>query len=194
MVRVLVACHTPSRHGKVTWEGHEIVGYVDVTDGRAVKGDAPYYRGWDSIPKELLGTIDIVLSMFCPVAPALRRGELKTLDSPPSADAMTWVRDAYEILTNSFALLRPGGYILFPRVDAVAPETLAALPTAQVVDIPKPRWIRHRQSETGDVNVDYDVDTLRGLKVTKPGPGGRRRKTYRRKSGVRRSRKSTRPH
>jgi hypothetical protein len=190
MSRVFVACHAPSRHGKVTWEGHEIVGYVDVIDGRAVKGDAPYFRGWDSIPKELFGTVDIVLAMFCPVAPALRRGDLTTLDSPPPADSMNWVRDAYEVLTKSFALLRPGGYILFPRADTIAPGTLALLPSAEVVDIPKPRWIRHRQSDDRDVNEDYSVETLRGFKVPKPAAGGRRRKTRRRRYSLRSRRKS----
>lgn len=183
MPKVFVACHNPSLHGKVTWEGHDIVGYVDVMDG----GDASYYKGWDSVPTSLRGTIDIVLSLGCPVALPFRSGHLTTFDSVSAEDAMFFGQQTQEIVTNGFALLKPGGYLLFPRITVVDPVTIKAMEalppgknTAELIDIPKPRWIRHRQSDEYDVNEDYSKDVLKGLKLTKAATGGRRKKTKRR--------------
>lgn len=177
--RVFVACHTPSKHGKITWEGHEIVGYVNIDDGSAVPGDAPYYKGWDTIPASLKGTIDIVFSAYCPVVPALQSGYF-TWDKPAEEDIGIGGKDTHEILTKSFALLRPGGTILFPRVrDIVHPATQEELRkhglSVEVLEnIPKPRWTRHRQEEDYDVNEDYDREVLRGIQMTRVA-GGRRR-------------------
>jgi len=197
MPRVFVACHDPSRHGKVTWEGHDIVGYVDQHPGTSV-GDAPYFKGWDSIPASLHGTIDIVLAMYCPVALSIERGgDIDSFAEPPSSPGM-WgnAHTMYEITTEGFKLLKPGGFLLFPRVTSIAPQVLTALEktlppgtnTAKVVAIPKPRWIRHRQDDNYNVNKDYSVDELPGVQVTKGVSGGRRRKSTRRN----RRRKSTR--
>lgn len=175
--RVFVACHTPSRHGKVTWEGHTIVGYVDVEDGSAVKGDAPYYRGWDSIPASLKGTVDIVLSMYCPSAPALMREPFQW-DTPVATTAYG-VQETHEILTKSVPLLRPGGTILFPHIPSVRPETQAILRenglSVESVEVPRPRWIRHRQEDRYDVNEDASRETLHAIQMTRIAGGRRRR-------------------
>ncbi len=187
MPRVFVACHDPSRHGKVTWEGHDIVGYVDVTPGTSV-GDAPYFNGWDSIPASLRGTIDIVLGIGCPIAINLQSGSLTSFADKPSAEDGEFAFATHDIFTKGFTLLKPGGSLLFPRIRNVAPQTLVAIQktlppgtnTAAIVDIPKPRWMRHRQEETYDVNEDYSKETVKGLQVTKGLSGGRRRRKTRR--------------
>lgn len=187
MPRVFVACHDPSRHGKVTWEGYDIVGYVDQHPGTSV-GDAPYFKGWDSIPASFHGTIDIVLSMYCPVALTLRTGEVTSFAEPPASKTDAHASDTYEIVTKGFELLKPGGFFLFPRLQNVPPEVLTALEktlppgtnTARIVAVPKPRWIRHRQDDRYDVNEDYSIDVLPSLQITKGVSGGRRRRKTRR--------------
>jgi hypothetical protein len=164
---------------------------VDVSEGPpGGVGDAPYYKGWDRVPARLNRTIDIVLAMFCPVALSFRSGHLTTFDSVSPEDEEFYGRETQEIVTRGFALVKPGGYMFFPRINIVDPKTIQAfqstLPpgthTAELIDIPKPRWIRHRQSDTHDVNEDYSNDSLIGLKVTKAVNGGRRRKTVRRRN------------
>ncbi len=130
--RVLVACHVPSLHGTLSWEGHTIVGYVDVLPGAAGEDGVPYYQGWDAVPAELKGTIDIVLSAGCPVVPTIRQGH------NPVYDATT-----YAIVEASLALLRPTGVLMFPRIDRAHPRFLAALTakgaTADILSLPNPR-------------------------------------------------------
>lgn len=135
MKRVFVTCHNPSTHGEVTWEGHEIVGYVDVTPG-----DQPsvgkYYQGWEAVPASLRGTIDIALAMFCPVGGDLERGDIKTLAAYPLVypsghpkagtpflrnDGTPMTITVYDdVFVKAFALLKPGGSLLFPGTDVIA--------------------------------------------------------------------------
>ena len=176
--RVLVACHIPSRHGKVTWEGHQIVGYVDVNEGAAVAGDAPYYQGWDSIPAELRGTIDIILSIGCPVATGLTSGHFRW-ESPAEEDIGVYGASVHEILTKGLRLLRPDGTFLFPRLPDVHAATKTVLRTHGLVvetiaNIPKPRWLVHRHDDEYDVNDAHTRDVLRGVQMTRVA-GGRRR-------------------
>jgi hypothetical protein len=173
--RVLIACHVPSTHGIVTWEGHEIVGYVDVQEGTSGSDGLPYYRGWSSIPASLKGTLDTVVSMGCPVVPVLREGRLTSFTEPP-AESRIYEQDTYDIVTASLDLLRPGGILLFPRLDIVAPVIVTALTakgaTAEIVSIPKPRWFKHG---TDVFNDAFSKETLPGLQITKGAAGGRRR-------------------
>lgn len=135
MKRVFVTCHNPSTHGELTWEGHEIVGYVDITPG-----DQPsvgkYYEGWGAVPASLRGTIDLVLAMFCPVGGDLERGDIKTLAAYPTLyppghpqagtpflrrDGTPMMITVYDdVFVKAFALLKPGGSLLFPGTEAIA--------------------------------------------------------------------------
>lgn len=135
MKRVFVTCHNPSTHGELTWEGHEIVGYVDITPG-----DQPsvgtYYQGWGAVPASLRGTIDLVLAMFCPVGGDLERGDIKTLAAYPTLyppghpqagtpflrrDGTPMMITVYDdVFVKAFALLKPGGSLLFPGTEAIA--------------------------------------------------------------------------
>lgn len=118
MPRVFVSCHNPTTHGEVTWEGHEIVGYVDVTPG-GQPSVGRYFQGWGSVPAALRGTIDIVLGMFCPIAGPLRDG-IKTVDLYPLAGGVQGGKDMNDIFVKAFALLKPGGVLLFPNVQTMA--------------------------------------------------------------------------
>jgi hypothetical protein len=136
MKRVFVSCHNPSTHGEVKWEGHTIVGYVGITPGdQPSEGKGTYYEGWDTIPKDVRGTIDIVLAMFCPVGGELERGNIKTLAAyplvyPPGPqagmpvlenDGTPMVVTVYDdVFVKAFALLKPGGSLLFPGTEAIA--------------------------------------------------------------------------
>lgn len=124
MKRVFVTCHNPSTHGELTWEGHEIVGYVDITPG-----DQPsvgkYYEGWGAVPASLRGTIDLVLAMFCPVGGDLERGDIKTLAAYTlpflRRDGTPMIITVYDdVFVKAFALLKPGGSLLFPGTDTIA--------------------------------------------------------------------------
>jgi len=135
MKRVFVTCHNPSTHGEVTWEGHEIVGYVDVTPG-----DQPsvgrYYQGWEAVPASLRGTIDLALAMYCPVGGDLEQGSIKTLAAYPMlypsghpkagtpilrSDGTPMTITVYDdVFVKAFALLKPGGSLLFPGTEAIA--------------------------------------------------------------------------
>ena len=124
MKRVFVTCHNPSTHGELTWEGHEIVGYVDITSG-----DQPsvgtYYEGWGAVPASLRGTIDLVLAMFCPVGGDLERGDIKTLAAYTlpflRRDGTPMTITVYDdVFVKAFALLKPGGSLLFPGTDTIA--------------------------------------------------------------------------
>lgn len=177
--RVLAACHVPSLYGTITWEGHDIVGYVDVQDGQAGADGVPYYKGWASIPADLKGTLDMVLSVGCPVVPVLKEGRIESFTEPPK-DSPVYERDTYEIVNASLELLRPGGILLFPKIERVSPIIVNALrekgATAEIVEIPKPRWFKHDASERV-LNDAFTKDTLVGIQVTKGRSGGRRRKT-----------------
>ena len=173
--RVLIACHVPSTHGIVTWEGHEIVGYVDVQEGSSGSDGLPYYKGWSAIPASLKGTLDRVVSMGCPVVPVVREGRLTSFTEPP-VESRIYEQDTYDIVNASLDLLRPGGILLFPRIDIVAPSIVTALKakgaTAEIVSIPKPRWFKHG---TDVFNDAFSKETLPGLQITKGAAGGRRR-------------------
>ena len=175
--RVLVACHAPSVYGTISWEGHDIVGYVDVLNGQAGSDGLPYYKGWASVPAELKGTLDMVLSVGCPVVPVLKEGRITSFTEPPK-DSPVYERDTYEIVNASLDLLRPGGVLLFPRIDTVSPAIVTALrekgATAEVVEIPKPRWFKHATGEHV-LNDAFTKDTLVGIQITKGKSGGRRR-------------------
>jgi len=172
--RVLIACHVPSDHGIVTWEGHEIVGYVDVQLGKSGSDGLPYYKGWSTIPSSLKGTLDKVVSMGCPVVPVLREGRITSFTEPPRESPM-YEEATYELVNASLDLLRPGGILLFPRLDTVAPSIVTALKakgaTAEIVSIPKPRWFKHGTTVFNDA---FSKETLPGLQITKGAAGGRR--------------------
>ncbi len=178
--RVLVVCQIPSKHGAITWEDHEIVGYVDIQEGKPARDGVPYYRGWDAVPAELRGTIDIVLSINCPVALAIERGWVSSLDTPPASNVDD-KQEAFQIFTRGLEVLRPGGHMLFPRVVSISPLFKAAVDgkghTAEVIEVPKPRWRILAQSDEYDINADYSRDVLPAVRVTKGATGGRRRKT-----------------
>ena len=172
--RVLIACHVPSDHGIVTWDGHEIVGYVDVQPGESGEDGLPYYQGWSAIPASLKGTLDMVVSMGCPVVPVLREGRITSFTEPP-VESRVYEQDTYDIVNASLDLLRPGGILLFPRLDIVAPSIVTALKakgaTAELLSIPKPRWFKHGTTVLNDA---FSKETLPGLQITKSTTGGRR--------------------
>ena len=176
--RVLIACHVPSKHGIVTWEGHEIVGYVDVQPGGSGSDGLPYYRGWSAIPDSLMGTLDMVLSVGCPVVPVLQDGRITSFTEPPP-ESPVYEEATYELVNVSLDLLRPGGVLLFPKLIRVAPVIVNALKekgaTAEMVSIPKPRWFKHGTTVCND---SFSAETLSGLQITKGAVGGRRRRRY----------------
>ena len=174
--RVLMACHVPSKHGIITWEGHEIVGYVDVQPGESGTDGLPYYEGWDAIPASLMGTLDMVVSVGCPVVPVLRDGRITSFTEPP-ADSPMYEQATYDIVTTSLSLLRPGGVLLFPKLDfPAAPSIVTALTakgaTVESISVPKPRWFKHGSNVFNDA---FSKETLPGLQITKSAAGGRRR-------------------
>ncbi len=183
MSKVLVTCHNPSSDGNVEWAGYEIVGYVGVTaadDTSNVIPNAPYYNGWNTIPK---GTaVDVVLGMFCPVGFAIYDPDVANAFGEEGSPAN-------EIFRKGFSYVKPGGHMLFP-IDKVAADTAINSPAFQ--------------SEFGAKNMKF-VKGTRGLRklhpgymesldgytffvITKPSSGGRRRKTRR----ARRSKKTLR--
>ena len=175
--RVLIACHVPSTHGIVTWDGHEIVGYVDVQEGSSGSDGLPYYQGWASIPASLKGTLDTVVSMGCPVVPVLREGRITSFTEPP-VESRTYEQDTYDIVNASLDLLRPGGVLLFPKLDFPAhPSIVTALKakgaTVESISIPKPRWFKHGATVFNDA---FSAETLPGLQITKSTMGARRRR------------------
>lgn len=212
---VFVSCHNPTLkdHGEIVWDGHNIVGYVDVTPpGAPPKKNASfsglYCQGWDAIPTELQGTMDIVLALYCPIMQALEHGEIKTLapypvlfSSGPNAGTPvlingkpTIVKDYNEIIVRAFALLKPGGTLLFPNIRSLPDQTRILLEeklppppagqeknavknSVEFVDIGDQR----PQRTNGSGNAQLRDRTRPWLKITKPTGGGRRRKTHRRK-------------
>jgi hypothetical protein len=126
----------------------------------------------------------MVVSMGCPVVPVVREGRLTSFTEPP-VDTPVYEKETYTIVNAALDLLRPGGILLFPRIDIVAPSIVTALKakgaTAEIVSIPKPRWFKHGSTVFNDA---FSKETLPGLQITKGTSGGRRR--YPRRS-VRRS-------
>ena len=192
MSRVLVICHNPAVSGNIVWPDHEIAGYVDISPpGKRIKPGAPYYQGWDSVPADLVGTIDIVLSLFCPVSDAFN-GNVKTFDVVETKLGETVIRTTTmnDIFRRGFSYLKPGGYMLFPNIDADRVSSIKALKVFQ--------------SEFGEENIQFvgtipaitkvgvrnptDFTTTPFMKITKRVAGGRRRKTRR----ARRSKKTRR--
>jgi hypothetical protein len=171
-----MACHIPSRDGIITWEGHEIVGYVDVQPGQSGSDGLPYYEGWDAIPASLKGTLDMVVSVGCPVVPVLREGRITSFTDPP-VESRVYEQDTYDIVNASLDLLRPGGVLLFPKLDFPAhPSIVTALKAkgagVESISIPKPRWFKHGATVFNDA---FSAETLPGLQITKGAAGGRRR-------------------
>jgi hypothetical protein len=192
MSRVLVICHNPTVDGNIVWPDHEIVGYVDIFPaGKRIKPNAPYYQGWDSVPADLVGTIDIVLSLFCPVSDAFH-GRVKTFDVVETRMGETVIRTTTinDIFRRGFSYLKPGGYMLFPNIDEERVPSIKSLPIFQ--------------SEFGAENIQFvgmipaitkvgvrdptDFTATPFMKITKRVAGGRRRKTRR----ARRSKKTRR--
>lgn len=191
MPRVLVICHNPTSQGNIVWEGHEIVGYVDILPRGRIAPNAPYYQGWDSIPADLVGTVDIGLALHCPVVETLQ-GKVRTFDVEELRIGTNVVKITItnDIFRRGFSYLKPGGYMLFANIET---ELVDKVKTSPVF-----------QSEFGAENIEsigaipaitqlnvrnrIQFDRIPFMKITKRVAGGRRRKTRR----ARRSKKTLR--
>lgn len=112
MPRVFVICRNPYTQGEITWPGHEIVGYVATTPPRQGLPNVKYYQGWEAIPAELNGTIDIVLGVGCPIGPVIR-GEVKTLGLYRLAGGIQGGKEMNDVFVQSLRLLTKKGVLLF---------------------------------------------------------------------------------
>lgn len=188
-MNTLIICHNPTdkTQGDVTWEGHTIIGYVDVAPkGKLKTPNATYYSGWATIPSTLKGTADVVLALYCPVMGDFREGNIKSFDEEQTFHGLKLKIPVYnDIFVKAFEYVKPGGVMLF----AGATESIKTKNGSE-----NPSWTLLKET-FGESNLSFgtftedvkykesttDVGTP-FLQIRKPATGGKRKRTRRRKT------------
>ena len=166
-MKVLIACHTPTKHRKIVHPDEESFFYVDLGPDTHPK----YYQGWEGIPS---GTFDKVIFVFCPVSLIFK---LWSANSDINRD--DFVGKGISIIEEAYRVLRPGGEIQ----TFVDKDTNTA-----AVDAMMKKYGMSSKSELRDTSTFYVTkegipppsEPTRVLAITKEGAGGKR-KTKRRR-------------
>lgn len=186
-MNTLIVCHNPTNptQGNVTWEGHNIIGYVDITPVGKLKTppNTPYYDGWETVPATLKGRADVVLSLYCEGLGDFQRGSITSFDEEQTLPTgRKYKLPLYnDIFVKAFEYVKPGGVMLFAGWD----ESIKTLNGAE-----NPSWtlLKNTFGEgnlsfgTFTEDINYKGSTTKVgtsfLQIRKPA-GGRRRKTRR---------------